>query len=87
MACNKLWGIGLDGGGGGESFSCINAVQHRAMRFFLGTGKYTPNAAVSANLGWQQTKIKQWNPLELIGAAWYIYGRKPYSQTYFHMER
>ena len=27
---------------GDRSFSCINAVQNRAMRFFLGTGKYTP---------------------------------------------
>ena len=34
-------------------FSCINAVQNRAMRFYLGTGKYTPNAVVSGDMGWQ----------------------------------
>ena len=26
---------------GSKSFSCINAVQNRAMIFFLGVGKYT----------------------------------------------
>ncbi len=31
---------------GAKRFSCINAIQNRAMRFFLGTGKYTPTAAV-----------------------------------------
>ena len=38
---------------GDRSFSCINADQNRAMRFFLGTGKYTPTAAVSVDMGWQ----------------------------------
>ena len=31
---------------GYKSYSCINAVQNRAMRFFLGVGKYTPVAAL-----------------------------------------
>ena len=35
---------------GTKSFSCIAAVQNRAMRFFLGTGKYTPNAAVCGDM-------------------------------------
>ena len=45
---------------GTKSFSCIAAVQNRAMRFFLGTGKYTPNAAVCGDMGWEPTHIKQW---------------------------
>ena len=45
---------------GYKSFSCINAVQNRAMRFFLGVGKYTPTAAISGDLGWQPAFIKQW---------------------------
>ena len=48
----SVWGV--------KSFSCINAVQNRAMRFFLGTGKYTPAAAVSGDMGWQQAHVKQW---------------------------
>ena len=45
---------------GDRSYACINAVQNRAMRFFLGTGKYTPNAAVSGDMGWQQPLSRQW---------------------------
>ena len=36
---------------GTKSYSSINAVQNRVMRFFLGTGKYTPNAAVHGDMG------------------------------------
>ena len=43
-----------------KSFSCINAVQNRAMRFFLGTGKCTPTVAVSGDMGWDPALIKQW---------------------------
>ena len=45
---------------GTKEYSCINAVQHRACRFFLGVGKYTPNAAVNGEMGWQPPLIKQW---------------------------
>ena len=31
---------------GDKSYSCINAVQNRAMRYYFGVGKYTANAAV-----------------------------------------
>ena len=52
---------------GSKSFSCINAVQNRAMRFFLGVGKYTSTAAVSGDMGWDPAFIKQWN---CIGNYW-----------------
>ena len=48
----SVWGI--------KSYSCLNAVENRTMRFFLGTGKYTPTAAVSGDMGWQPAQIKQW---------------------------
>ena len=48
---------------GDRSFSCINAVQNRAMRFFLGTGKYTPTAAVSGDMGWQPPVLRQWKAI------------------------
>ena len=31
--------------------SCINAVQHRAIRFFMGLGKYSPNDAINGDMG------------------------------------
>jgi hypothetical protein len=45
---------------GTAEFSCINAVQNRACRYFLGVGKYTPNAAVSGEMGWLPLHIRQW---------------------------
>ena len=44
---------------GAKSFSCITAVQNGAMRLFLGTGKYTPTAAVSGDMGWNPALVKQ----------------------------
>jgi hypothetical protein len=45
---------------GTKSFSCINAVQHRAERFFMGVGKYTPNTAVQGDMAWPCRDEKQW---------------------------
>ena len=55
-----------------KSFSCINAVKKRAMRFFLGIGKYTPTAAVSGDMGWTPAFDKQWKCIEITGTEWYI---------------
>ena len=45
---------------GYRSFACINAVHHRAMRFFLGVGKYTPNAALVGEMAWLPPVVRQW---------------------------
>ena len=45
---------------GTKSFSCINAVESRAMRFFLGTGRYTPNNALYGEFAWHPPQVKQW---------------------------
>ena len=34
-----------------KSMSCINAVQNRACRYFLGLGRYAPNAAINDDMG------------------------------------
>lgn len=52
---------------GSKAFSCINAVQNRAMRFFLGTGKYTPIAAIFGEMAWNPPIVKQW---KCISAHW-----------------
>ncbi len=38
--------------GASVSFSCIDAVQNRAMKYFLGVGKRTPVAAMQGDIGW-----------------------------------
>ena len=45
---------------GTRQFSCIDAVQLKAQRYFLGTGKYTPSAAVAGDMGWIPTFIKRY---------------------------
>ena len=46
---------------GFKSCCCINAVQNRAMRVFLGVGKSTPTAALHEKLGWKQCISRQWS--------------------------
>jgi len=47
-----IWGV--------REFSCISSVQHRACRFFLGVGRYAPNAAVQGDMGWKPPTQRQW---------------------------
>ena len=51
---------------GTKSFSCINAVHNRAMRFFLWVGRYTPNADVAGEMGWVSTNSRQWKIYALV---------------------
>jgi hypothetical protein len=46
---------------GTRDFSCINAVQHRGIRFFMGLSKYPPNDAINGNMGWKPPCAKQWS--------------------------
>ena len=45
---------------GTREFSCISSVQNRAMIFFMGVGKYTPNDSVAGDMGWKPPFVKQW---------------------------
>ena len=45
---------------GQTEHSCINAVHNRACRFFLGVGRYTPNLAVQADMGWTSPWQRRW---------------------------
>lgn len=56
---SPIWGF--------RSYSCIEAVHNRAMRFFLGVGKYTPNDAVSGEMAWKPTSVRQWKS---VGLYW-----------------
>ena len=45
---------------GTKSMSCINAVQNRACRYFLGLGRYAPNADINGDMGWLSPEHSQW---------------------------
>ena len=55
-----IWGI--------KEYSTINTVQHKACRFFLEVGRYTPNAAVNGDMGWMPPHIKQ---LKTVLCHWF----------------
>ena len=55
-----IWGF--------RSYSCIDSVHNRAMRFFLGVGRYTPNDAVAGEMGWKPTVVRQWKSVCLYWA-------------------
>ena len=42
---------------GDREFSCINAVQYRAIRSFLGVSKTTCTAALLGEVGWTHVRI------------------------------
>ena len=45
---------------GHSQFSCINGVHIKACQYFLGVGKYTPNAAVQGDVGIFPPIVDQW---------------------------
>ena len=45
---------------GTRDFSCIQAIQNRACRYYLGVGKFTPSAAVQGDMGWRVVSHSQW---------------------------
>ena len=45
---------------GTKDFQCVNSVQLKAARFFLGVGRYTPNSRVLGDVGWDPLLAKQW---------------------------
>ncbi len=55
-----------------RSFSCIYAIQNRAMFYYLGVGRYTPTAALYGELAWQPPHVKQWRSVCL---QWHIFIR------------
>ena len=49
------------------NYSCINAIQLWACRFFLGVGRYTSNAAVMGDMSWTPIYHTQW---KIISSQW-----------------
>jgi hypothetical protein len=48
---------------GDRSFSCVYTVHNKALRFFLGVDKYTPNAAFVGEMAWQPPVVRQWKSI------------------------
>ena len=46
-----IWGF--------KTFPAIDIVQHRAIRYFLGVHKYTPNLAITGDMGWESGESRR----------------------------
>ena len=72
----SIWGY--------SSFSCIEAVQNRAVRFFLGVHCKAPNTATQGDMGWKPTVVRQWSA---ITRQWCRYSRMENSRLNKHVFR
>ena len=53
---------------GTKKYICIQAVQNRVYRFYLGVGNFTLNIAVIGEIGWKLPYQRQWeNVVRLWG--------------------
>ena len=43
-----------------KNYSCVEVVQNRACRYFLGLGKYAPTPAVAWDMGLLAPQHRQW---------------------------
>ena len=59
---SMVWNIVNYGGAvwGNRQFNCIDSIQLRAARYFMGVDRYTPNAAVMGDTGWKPSMARQW---------------------------
>ena len=42
--CSSVWGY--------KDFSCVDTVQNKSIRYFLGVHKFAPNLAINGDVGW-----------------------------------
>ena len=50
--CSGVWEF--------EKFSCVDNVQNRALRYFLGLHRFTPHLAFSGEVGWLPSTERRW---------------------------
>lgn len=46
---------------GNRQLCSINSIQVRAGRYYMGVGKYTPNAVVHGDSGWKPIDVRLWS--------------------------
>ena len=48
---SSIWGFG--------EHDCINSIQNRAIRLYLGLHRFAPNCAINGDMGWAPSKIRR----------------------------
>ena len=67
---------------GHSRYPCIEAVQHRAVRFFLGVHSKAPNTAIEGDMGWKSPFVRQWSA---IAREWCRYSKMDDSRQNRHV--
>ena len=49
--CSSVWGF--------QSYNQIDSVQNRAIRFYLGTHRFSPNLAINGDVGWIYSQVRR----------------------------
>ncbi len=49
--CSGVWGF--------SKYECIDTVQNRAIRFYLGVHKFAPNLAINGDMGWYMSAVRR----------------------------
>ena len=50
--CSGVWDF--------NNFSCVDNVQNRALRYFLGLHRFTPHLVLSCEVGWLPSTERRW---------------------------
>ena len=45
---------------GYKDFACLNQIQNKAFRYFLGVHKFAPTLAINGEVGWVNAKERRW---------------------------
>lgn len=51
---------------GFKDFSCMNNVQNRSIRYFLGVHRFAPNGAIQGDMGWMPSKYRRFCNIMLL---------------------
>ena len=49
---SSIWGY--------KDFACLNQIQNKAIRYFLGVHKFAPTLAINGEVGWVNSKERRW---------------------------
>ncbi|CAG2247352.1 HARBI1 [Mytilus edulis] len=50
--CSSVWGF--------KDLNCVDTVQNKAIRYFLGVHKFAPKLAINGDVGWLPSKERRW---------------------------
>ncbi|XP_063446895.1 uncharacterized protein LOC134726422 [Mytilus trossulus] len=60
--CSSVWGF--------KDLNCIDTIQNKAIRYFLGVHKFAPKLAINGDFGWLPSKERRWCNMDRMVRYW-----------------